>query len=88
MGCEVAGKLTRRRLVDVVVPIEGALLMYGRIDSPGRNVDVSAPFIRFLVDVIASVSIDFAEARHILTTVGVRSQSRPWLVNSITASRW
>jgi hypothetical protein len=72
MGCEVAGKLTRRRLVDVVITIEGALLMYRWIDSPGRDVDVSAPFIRFLVDVIASVSINFAEARHFLTTAQVK----------------
>lgn len=84
MWCEVVGKMTRRRLVKVVINIEVALLMYGLINSPGRSVYFFTPFIRLLIEVIASIEIDFAEVRHVLTTVAVRSQSRPWLANSMS----
>ena len=84
MWCEVVGKMTRRRLVKVVINIEVALLMYGFINSPGRSVYFFTPFIRLLIEVIASIEIDFAEVRHVLTTVAVRSQSRPWLANSMS----
>jgi hypothetical protein len=86
MWCEVVGKMTRRRLVKVVTNIEVALLMYGWIDSPGRNVYFFTPFIRLLIEVIASIEIDFAKVRHVLTTVAVRRQSRPWLANSVRYS--
>jgi hypothetical protein len=73
-GCEVAGKVTRMRLVEGVITIEGVMLMCGWIDSPRRGADVFAPFVHILIEGIVSVRIDIAVVRHVLTAVCVRSR--------------
>jgi hypothetical protein len=73
-GCGVAGKVTRMRLVEGVITIEGALLMYGWTDLPRQDVDSFAPLLHILIEGIAPVRIDVAVVRHVLTTVCVRSK--------------